>query len=390
MLEAADKLEFELAASLRDRLTAVENLGQKQLVTAGTLADTDVVGYGETEAKACFAVLHFSGGNLLDKEYEVFSRPDDKQEAVSSLMKQFYLSRGLAPKRILLPFALEDSELFAELLEQQYGRRPKLLVPQRGDNVRLVELACKNAFEEADRVTGKEERNSATVLLLGKMLAIETPVRIESYDISNISGTDIVASMVVFEDGKPKKSDYKRFKLEGLSNQDDYASMHQIIRRRFAHYKTGDKGFERTPDLLLIDGGINHAKVAVSALQELKLSFPVFGMVKDDRHRTRALVTPEGQEIRIDNNQAIFSLIGNIQEETHRFAITYHRQLRSKRLRYSELDSIPGIGPKRKQELLKQFKSLTAIGQATQPELERILPKDAAAAVYRHFHQTEE
>ena len=389
MLSAAENLEFELAASLRDRLQAVENLGQKQLVTAGTLADTDVIGYGETEAKACFAVLHFSGGNLLDKEYEVFPKPDEKTEAVSSLMKQFYLSRGLAPKRVLLPFPLEDADLFSKLLEQQLGRLPKLTVPQRGDNARLVELACKNAQEEAERVTGKDERVSATLALLGKMLAMEPPVRIESFDISNISGTDIVASMVVFQSGKPFRSGYKRFKLEGLENQDDYASMHQVVKRRFAHYKEGDKGFDAAPNLLLIDGGVNHARTAVRALRELELEFPVFGMVKDDRHRTRALVTPEGQEIRIDNNQAVFSLIGSIQEETHRFAITYHRQLRSKRLRYSELDDIPGIGPKRKQELLRQFKSIQAIRQAALPELERLLPKDAAAAVYAHFHNTE-
>ena len=354
-------------------------------------ADTRIrIGYGETEAKACFAVLHFSGGNLLDKDYEVFSRPDDKNEAVSSLLKQYYLSRGLAPKRVLLPFELEDSQLFSQLLEQQLGKRPKMHIPQRGDNVRLVELACKNAFEEAERVTGKEERVNATLVLLGKMLGLEMPNRIESFDISNISGTDIVASMVVFQNGKPHKSSYKRFQLEGLSNQDDYASMDQILRRRFRHYKAGDKGFEEAPDLLLIDGGINHARVALRALQEMDLSFPVFGMVKDDRHRTRALVTPDGQEIRIDHTPAIFSLIGQIQEETHRFAITYHRQLRSKRLRYSELDNIPGIGPKRKQELLRQFKSLTAIGKATLPELERLLPKDAAAAVYHHFREKEE
>lgn len=390
MLAAAENLEFELAANLRDRLNAVENLGQKQLVTAGTLADTDVVGYGETEAKACFAVLHFSGGNLLDKEYEVFPRPDDKTEAVSSLLKQFYLSRGLAPKRVLLPFEIDDAELFAQLLEQRYERRPKLHVPQRGDNVRLVELACKNAYEEAQRVTGKEERANATVALLGKMLGLEDLHRMESFDISNISGTDIVASMVVFQDGRPKKSDYKRFKVEGLDGQDDYGSMRQVLLRRFTHYKAGDTGFSEGPDLLLIDGGVNHAKVAEDVLQELALSFPVFGMVKDDRHRTRALVTAQGREIRIDNNQAVFALIGSIQEETHRFAITYHRQLRSKRLRYSELDGIAGIGPKRKQDLLRQFKSLTAIAQATLPELERLLPKDAALAVYQHFQEKRE
>ena len=390
MLEAADNLEFELAASLRDRLNAVETLGKKQLVTAGTLADTDVVGYGETEAKACFAVLHFSGGNLLDKDYEVFSVPDDKEAAVSSLLKQYYLSRGMAPKRVLLPFEIDDSELFSQLLEQQFGRKPHLRVPQRGDNVRLVELACKNAYEEAERVTSREEKNLGTLNLLGKMLAMEPPRRIESFDISNISGTDIVASMVVFEDGKPKKKDYKRFKVEGLTDQDDYASMAQVVRRRFAHYKTGDAGFDQAPDLLLIDGGVNHARVAVEALSQLDLTMNVFGMVKDDRHRTRALVTPDGREIAIDANQSVFAFIGNIQEETHRFAITYHRQLRSKRLRYSELDSIPGIGPKRKQDLLKTFKSLTAIGQAELFELERILPKDAAAAVYHHFHSQEE
>ena len=386
MLSAAEELKFELAASLRDQLNAVENLSQKQLVTAGTLADTDVVGYGETETKACFAVLHFSGGNLLDKDHEVFPLPDDKVAAVSSLLKQYYLSRGFAPKRVLLPFEIEDSELFSQLLEQNYGRKSKIRIPQRGDNVRLVELANKNAFEEAERVTGKEEKISGTLVLLGKMLAMEPPGRIESYDISNISGTDIVASMVVFKDGKPAKSHYKKFKLEGMENQDDYGSMRQILLRRFTHFKAEDKGFEEAPDLLLIDGGVNHANVAVEVLRELDLQFPVFGMVKDDRHRTRALVTPQGEEIRIDNNQAVFSLVGNIQEETHRFAITYHRKLRSKRLRYSQLDSIPGIGPKRKQELLKQFKSLTAIGQASLPELERLLPKDAAAAVYLHFH----
>ena len=386
MLAAADNLEFELAASLRDRLKSVEALGRKQLVTAGTLADTDVIGYGQTEAKACFAVLHFSGGNLLDKDYEVFPAPDDKEAAVSSLLKQYYLSRGLAPKHVLLPFEIEDAELFSQLMEQEYKRKPHLRVPQRGDNVRLVELACKNAFEEAQRVTSRDEKNNANVNLLGKMLALAAPRRIESFDISNIAGTDIVASMVVFEDGKPKKKDYKRFKIEALTDQDDYESMRQVLRRRFSHYKDGDEGFNEAPDLLLIDGGIGHAKAAVEALDQLGLTMNVFGMVKDDRHRTRALVSPEGQEIAIDSNQHVFAFIGTIQEETHRFAITYHRQLRSKRLRHSELDGIPGIGPKRKEQLLKQFKSLTAIGQAELSELERLLPKDAAVAGYYRFH----
>ena len=389
MLTAADNLEFELAATLRDKLNAVEALGQRQLVTALSLADMDAIGYGQTEAKACFTVLHFSGGNLLDKDYEVFPIPDDKEAALSSLIKQYYLSRGMAPKIVLLPWEMEDGELFAQLLEQNFGRRPHLRVPQRGDNVRLVEMAMNNAFQEAQRATSREEKLSGTLVLLGKMLGMDPPRRMESYDISNISGTDMVAGMVVFQDGKPRKSDYKRFKIEALANQDDYASMRQVLTRRFVHYKAGDKGFDEKPDVLLIDGGIAHAGIAEEVLREQGLSIPVFGMVKDDRHRTRALVTAAGQEIAIDSQPAVFALIGTVQEEVHRFAISYHRQLRSRRLRYSELDRIPGVGPKRKQELLKKFKSLSAMGKASREELEQVLPRDAAEAVYRHFHKEE-
>lgn len=390
MLEAADDLNFELAASLRDRLKAVEILGQKQLVTAGTLADTDVIGYYQTDAKACFAVLHFSGGNLLDKDYEILAAQDDVPSAISELIKQYYLSRGYAPRFVLLPCAIQDADTFEMLLEQEYGRKPHIKVPQRGDNMRLVELAEKNAKEEVLRITDKAERSRSAVNLLGKMLGLTTLNRIESYDISNISGTDMVASMVVFCDGKPKKSEYKRFKIQDMEDQDDYAAMRQVLMRRLTHLKNADEGFADAPDLLLIDGGVSHACVATQVLQELQLSYPVFGMVKDGRHRTRALVTPEGAEIRIDAQQAVFSLIGNIQEETHRFAITYHRDLRSKRLRYSELDGIPGIGPKRKEDLLKTFKSISAIGKASLFELERILPKDVANAVYEHFAKKKE
>lgn len=386
MLAAAENMEFELAAGLRDRLNAVEALSKKQLVTAGTMADMDVIGYGQTETKACFAVLHYRNGNLLDKDYEIFSAPDDPETAVSSLMKQYYLSRGLAPKVVLLPFKIEDSHLFSVLMEQQSGRSVRLRVPQRGDNVRLVELASKNALEEAQRLTTKEERVSGTLQLLGKMLAMEPPRRIESFDISNISGIDMVASMVVFEDGKPKKSEYKRFKINDLEGQDDYAAMRQVVYRRFSHLKAGDAGFDKTPDLLLIDGGITHASAATQVLQELDLQIRTLGMVKDDRHRTRALVTPDGLEIRIDSQQSVFSLIGNIQEETHNFAISYHRKLRSKRLRSSTLDEIPGIGPKRKEKLLKTFRSISGIAEASVMELEHHLPKNTALEVYRHFH----
>ena len=390
MIAAAENLEFERAAGLRDRLNAIENLGRKQLVTTATLADTDVIGYAENEAKGCFAVLHFSGGNLLDKDYEIFALPDNKEAAVSSLLKQYYVSRGFAPRVVMLPFQTDDAELLAQLLEEKSGKKTRIFVPQRGEKLRIVELACKNAMEEVQRVTDKSERMQGALTLLGNMLSMNPPKRIESYDISHISGTDIVAGMVVFNMGKPYKSGYRRFALENMSNQNDYACMRQVLLRRFSHFKAGDAGFDAAPDLLLIDGGVAHACVALEALHELELDFPVFGMVKDDRHRTRALVTPEGMEIRIDNNQAVFSFVGTIQEEVHRFAISFHRQKRSRRLEYSELDRIEGVGPKRKALLLKQYKSISAIKEASLAELERILPKDAAHSVYQHFREKEE
>ena len=391
MLEASEALEFERAAELRDRMNAIEALGQKQLVTAGRMADTDAIGYAQTEAKGCFAVLHYVDGNLVDKDYEILPLAEDPAEAVSALTKQYYLSRGAAPKQILLPMEMEDAELFAELLTQTLNKRVRIRVPQRGDNTRLVELAVTNARQEAERITTKEEKLRGTLELLRQMLKLERqPRRMESYDISNISGTDIVASMVVFEDGKPLRSAYRHFKLEGLEDQDDYASMRQVLRRRFTHYLAGDKGFETAPDLLLIDGGVNHAQTVLRELAPMGIRIPIFGMVKDDRHRTRALVTPEGEEIGISGKQSVFALIGNIQEETHRFAISYHRKLRSKRMKGSTLDKIPGIGDKRRAELLKRFKSVSAVREAGLQELQGVLPKDAAMAVYQYFHQEED
>ena len=391
MLAASEALEFERAAQLRDRMNAIEALGQKQLVTAGRMADTDAIGFAQTEAKSCFAVLHYVDGNLVDKDYEILPYVEEPAEVISSLVKQYYLTRGAAPKQILLPMEIEDAELFSELLLQTLHKRVQIRVPQRGDNTRLVELAVQNAKQEAERITTKEEKTRGTLELLRQMLQLEKQARrMESYDISNISGTDIVASMVVFEDGKPLRSAYRHFKIEGLEDQDDYASMRQVLRRRFTHYLAGDKGFETAPDLLLIDGGVNHAQTVQKELSELGVSIPIFGMVKDDRHRTRALVTPDGEEIGISGKQSVFSLIGNIQEETHRFAISFHRKLRSKRVKGSTLDQIPGIGEKRRVELLKRFKTVSAIRAAGLQELQGVLPKDAAMAVYQYFRQEEE
>ncbi|MBQ1371383.1 MAG: excinuclease ABC subunit UvrC, partial [Oscillospiraceae bacterium] len=283
---------------------------------------------------------------------------------------------------------IEDAELFETLLTQNFEKKIRIRVPQRGDNAKLAELAEKNAREEAERITTREEKQRGTIRLLQQMLGTEHALRrIESYDISNLSGTDIVASMVVFGDGKPLRTAYRHFKLEGLENQDDYASMRQVLRRRFTHFLAGDKGFEIPPDLLLIDGGVNHARAVLQELRPMGIRIPIFGMVKDDRHRTRALVTPEGEEIGIAGQQSVFALIGTIQEETHRFAITYNRKLRSRRVKGSLLDQIPGIGEKRRAELLKRFKTVTAVKEASLQELQLVLTKDAAMAVYTFFHQ---
>ncbi len=391
MEEAAENLAFERAAAYRDRVLAIENLGKKQLVTAGTMAHTDVIGYYEGLAKACFAVLHYVDGNLLDKTYEIVPLSDNREEAVSSLVKQYYLSRNCAPKEILLPCEMEDAQLFSDLLMQNLKKRVHIRTPQRGDGVALIQLANKNAQEEAERVTSKEERNAGILGLLQEILGLsQRPVRMESYDISNTAGTDIVASMVLFSDGKPLKRDYRHFKINGLSNQDDYSSMEQVLTRRFTHYLNKDQGFDQKPDLLLIDGGAVHAQTAENALKALDLQFPVFGMVKDNRHRTRALVTSDGREISIQAHPAIFALIGQIQEETHRFAIEYHRKLRSKHLQESVLDEIPGIGSERKKLLLKKFRSVSAIKKASVEDLIKVLGRKTGQTVYHHFHRGEQ
>ena len=393
MEQAAEELRFEKAAELRDRYRAIELLGKRQKVVAGSLADTDVVGFFQGEAtKSCFVVLHFAGGDLAAKDWELIDTPmeEDRADILSALVRQYYAPRGQLPRQILLPCALEDEVPLMRLFSEQAGHRVELVTPQRGAKMDLIRLANKNAVEEVERWTTREERQSKLMELLGRMLGLETPPRrIESYDISNQGADDIVASMVVYVNAKPLKRDYRRFKLKDMDGPDDYASMDQVLRRRFQRYLDGDEKFADKPDVLLIDGGENHAKVAVKVLEELGLSIPVFGMVKDDRHRTRALVTPEGREIGIQGNQAIFSLIGQIQEETHRFAIEFHRQQQNQRVKGSVLDQIPGVGEKRRSELLKHFKSIKNIRAATLEQLQAVVPRNTAQAVYAFFREKE-
>ena len=387
---AAEELRFEKAAELRDRYKAIELLGKRQKVVAGSLADTDVVGFHRGEAtKSCFVVLHFVEGELAAKDWDLIDTPmeEDTADILSALVRQYYGGRGNLPRQILLPCELEDEVPLMRMLSQDAGHKVELVTPQRGAKMDLIRLANKNAVEEVERWTTREERQSKLMELLGKMLDLEEPPRrIESYDISNQGADDIVASMVVYVNARPLKRDYRHFKLKDMEGPDDYASMEQVLTRRFRRYLDGDEKFADKPDLLLIDGGENHARVAVKVLEELGLSIPIFGMVKDDRHRTRALVTPEGREIGIQGNQAIFSLIGQIQEETHRFAIEFHRQQQNQRVKGSVLDQIPGVGEKRRSDLLRHFKSIKKIREATQVQLAEVVPKNAAKAVYDYFH----
>lgn len=390
MEQAAEELRFERAAELRDRLRAIEGLANKQRVIATAFADTDAVGFIRG-AKSCFTVLHFVDGNLVGKDIEMMDEPlEEDSEALSGLVRQYYTAhRGGWPKSILLPVEIEDANDLEELLSQTSGRRIYIETPKRGERMRLIESAALNAREEIRRRTTLAQRRSKTLEWLQKALELDSfPRRIEAFDISNLGATGIVAGMTVHVDGKPLKRDYRKFRIRDLDGPDDYASMYQVVYRRFARARDGDEKFAELPDLLLIDGGDTHAATAEQALAELGLVIPVFGMVKDDRHRTRALIRSDGREIGIKGNQAVFSLIGNIQEETHRFSIEYQRSLRNEGLA-SRLDEIPGVGAKRRGDLIKSFKSIKAIREASLSQLELVVPRNTAQAIYDYFRQEE-
>ena len=386
----AEQLRFELAAEKRDRIQAVSALKSMQRVVAGSFADTDAVGLFLGAAKSCFAVLHYVNGNLLDKDYEIIPTPlEDGPEALAALLAGYYQRRGTVPRVILLPWEPSGREALEQLLNGL--GKTGLAVPQRGERARLTEAAARNAEEEAKRVTTREEKQRKTLEWLKEALVLDViPGRIESFDISNTGGDNIVAGMTVFVDGKPLKREYRRFRMKTVSGQDDFHSMEEAVTRRFRRYLEGDEKFRTLPDLLLIDGGSVHAATAERAVRSLGLSVPVFGMVKDDRHRTRAMITPEGKEIGIAASPAVFAFIGTIQEETHRYAIEYQRSLQNRGTSRSELDRIPGVGPKRKQALLKSFGSLKAIRGAGRQDLGKVVDERTANAVFEHFHGQKE
>ena len=392
MEEAAAEFRFELAAELRDRMRAVEQLKTKQHASTLRRGDMDVTGFYRGEARSCFVVLHYISGQLLDKDMELIDSPmEDDGEAISALIRQYYALRGSAPRLVLVQSGLEDAGALEEYLNELSGSKVELRVPQRGDLKVLSDTAVLNARQETERATSKEERITKTAEWLQRNLGlIGPPKRIESFDISNTGSDDIVAGMVVFVNGKPLKRDYRRFRIKSTLIQNDYASMEEAVFRRFRSYLDGDEKFSQLPDLLLIDGGEEHARAAQRQVKALDLRVPVFGMVKDDRHRTRALITPDGEEIGIAAVPWVFSFIGKIQEETHRYAIAYHHDLHAARTHASQLDGIKGVGEVRKAELLKSFKSVTAIKNASYDELCRVVPKNTALAVFEYFHSGEE
>ena len=390
----AEALKFEQAALLRDRINAISALGKKQTVIAGLCADTDIWGLYRGSGKSCYAVLHVEKGQLTGRETELFTAPveEPEEEMLSALTAQYYLPRSILPHEILLPLDTEDCEELSEVLTRRAGHKVWVHVPQRGEKAELLVMARRNAAQEAERATTDAERVAHTLELLQKMLDLPSPPgRMESFDISNTGKSDIVASMVVYSGTRPLKSAYRRFQIKGLDGHpDDYASMAEVLARRLQRAADGDEKFLPLPDIFLIDGGETHARTARQVAERFGVDVPIFGMVKDDRHRTRALVTPEGREIGISGNQAVFSLIGQIQEETHRFAITYHHQRHGKSTLRSALDEIPGVGPKRREELKRAFGTIKAIREADVEALAAVIPRSAAEAVYRKFHTEKE
>ena len=388
----AEALRFEQAAQLRDRVNAISALSKKQTVIAGLCADTDVWGVFRGEGKSGYAVLHLEKGDLAGRETELLTSPMEETEAelLSAITAQYYLPRAILPHEILLCVDTGDCQELSEVLTQRAGHKVWVHVPQRGEKSTLTDMAVRNAREEVQRATTAEEKTAYTLELLQKMLDLPAPPRrMESFDISNTGGSDIVASMVVYQGTRPLRSAYRRFQIKELDGHpDDYASMREVLRRRLRRAADGDEKFLPLPDVFLIDGGVTHADAVREVAESFGCTVPIFGMVKDDRHRTRALVTPEGREIGIVNQQAVFSLIGQIQEETHRFAITYHHASHTKSATRSALDGIPGLGPKRQAALRKHFSTVKAIREADVETLSAVLPRPTAQAVWDHFHPT--
>lgn len=405
MQEASERLEFEKAIEYRELLGSVKQIAQKQKITHTDGEDKDIVALAADDRDAVVQVFFIRDGKLIGRDhfYVKIGNEDSKGQILNTFLKQFYSGTPFIPKEIMLQQDIEEREVLAEWLSEKRGGKVYIRVPQKGMKEKLVELAKKNAqlvlSQDREKMKREEGRTIGALKEIEKLLGLEGLNRVEAFDISNINGFETVGSMIVYEKGKPKRSDYRKFKLRSVTGPDDYASMYEVLTRRFTHgmkerEELEDKelskeygSFTRFPDLIMMDGGKGQVNVALRVLEELGLHIPVCGMVKDDNHRTRGLYY-HNQEIPIDRHGEGFKLITRIQDEAHRFAIEYHRSLRSKEQVHSVLDDIPGIGATRRKALMKSFQSLDGI-RAADVETLAALPsmnQQAAQSVYEFFH----
>lgn len=379
MLVAAESLEFERAKEYRDLIADLHKVGEKQNITLNDFVDRDVIGYAVTKDQICIQVFYLRQGKLLSRDNFIFPFFEDPEEAFTSFIAQFYTDKQTLPQEILVPPI--DTSILSKLFP--------IMVPVKGQKRDLVHMAMENAQKTLhDQITLEVrhiEENLQALDDLGKLLNLSAPRLIESFDISNTAGTNIVAGMVQFLDGKPNRHNYRKFKIQPMVTMDDTAAMRQVITRRYARLKQENLPL---PDLILLDGGKGQISAALDALHSLELHIPLAGMVKNDRHQTAGLLNEKGLPVWVEKNSPTFHLLERIQNEVHRFAITFHRQQRAKNMILSELDGIPGVGPKRRQALLRYFKSTANIRSANLQELQEAgLPAGIAGIVYQHFQE---
>ena len=408
MMQASDEMDFETAIEYRELLNSVKQVAQKQKITSSGREDRDIVAMARAMEDVVVQVFFIREGKMIGRDhfYIQAGMAEEKGEIISGFVKQFYAGTPFIPREVWLQYPIEDEEIISQWLSQKKGQKVKLVVPQKGDKERLVELAARNAAlvltQDEEKIKREELRTIGAMNQVGSWIALEGIRRVEAYDISNTSGVESVGSMVVYEDGKPKRSDYRKFKIRTVQGPNDYASMEEVLTRRFSHgiqesENLREKGkdisygsFTRFPDLIMMDGGRGQVNIALAVLDRLGLSIPVCGMVKDDNHRTRGLYY-NNVEIPIDRHSEGFRLITRIQDEAHRFAIEYHRSLRGKAQVRSVLDDIEGIGPTRRKALMRHFKDIDTIRSATAEELEQVpqMNRKAAESVYLFFHKPE-
>ncbi|MBQ1290409.1 MAG: excinuclease ABC subunit UvrC [Lachnospiraceae bacterium] len=399
MNKAAEEMAFEEAAHWRDLLQSVEKVSQKQKMSEGIGEDKDILGIAmETEnadADAVIQTFFIRDGRMIGREHFYMTHVGGRSAGavLSDFVKQFYAGTPFVPREILLPEAADDQEVLEEWLTLRKGSKVTLVVPQKGRKNKLVQLADENAAlilsKDRERLRREEGRTIGAVHEIAQLIGMKRIHRMEAYDISNISGFANVGSMVVYENGRPKRSDYRKFRIKSVAGPDDYACMHEVLERRFLHglKETENSSFSAFPDLILMDGGRGQVNVCLEVLDDLGLSIPVCGMVKDDHHRTRGLYF-NNVEIPIDRHSEGFKLITRIQDEAHRFAIEYHRSLRSRAQVTSRLDEIPGVGPARKKALMREFASIRELSEATEEQIAQIPEISAAQAkvIYDFFH----